>query len=146
MISSFSPLSNRRSMKYNNGEIWIQKKNLISSNWYHIKKSRFWARLERIGDQWRLNHNNWIRNIFSVQNHSEVCCLIRAVVEDLYKKNKWRFKLRETTVYKVLVLKPKKYISLFFFTLQVIFVVSNCIYLQAGSHFATSLQGGKWIS
>ncbi|GER57379.1 vacuolar protein-sorting-associated protein [Striga asiatica] len=71
MISSFSPLCNSGSMKYNNSEIRIQEKYSISSNGNHIKKSRFWCGMERVGNQRRLNHNDRVRNIFSVQYHSK---------------------------------------------------------------------------
>lgn len=104
MISRFSPLSNSWSMKYNNSEIRVKKKDFISSNGNHIEKYRFWPRVEWVGDQGRLNHDNWIRNIFSIQNHPKIRCLIWAIIEDLNREDKTNPDLSSTksTVHKVL--------------------------------------------
>lgn len=83
VISSFLPLSNCWSMKHNNSKIWIQKKDSVSSNGSNIKENWLWSGLKRVRYQGRLNHHNRIGYIFSVQNHSEICCFIWAVVKNL---------------------------------------------------------------
>lgn len=83
MVSSFPPLSNGCTMKNHNSEIRVQKQDPVCCNGRHVKKSWFWTWMKWVRNQWRLNHHNWIGNIFPVQDHSKVCCLIWAVVKDL---------------------------------------------------------------
>mmetsp|Transcript_14434 Transcript_14434/g.21648 ORF Transcript_14434/g.21648 Transcript_14434/m.21648 type:complete len:303 (+) Transcript_14434:378-1286(+) len=85
MIPGFSPSRHSLPMKHNHMEKRIKEQNRIGLHRNRIQESRLRRSIKRVRKKSRLNHDQTIGRILTIQNVAIVRCFIRTGIEELQK-------------------------------------------------------------